>query len=83
MAKDQQTAADSARARQQKRTTKPRGLVTREKELAAVRRELSTIRSTGVATKAQRRGATAAVEQAVAALQRQRDAAKRAGRATK
>ena len=80
-----QTPADSARARQRKRATlktKPPGLIKREQELAAARRELKTIRGTGVATRAQARNAQTALDRAIAALKRQQDAARRAGRPT-
>ena len=77
-----QTAADSARARQRKRTTKSKGLVTREKELASAKRELATLRDTGVATKTQLSRAQAEVDSAERALKRQQTTARSTGRPT-
>ena len=82
MAKRQQSAADSARARQRRRTTKPKGLVTREKQLVSAKRELSTLRETGIATKAQLSRAQTVVTRAERNVKAQQDAAKRAGRPT-
>lgn len=70
----------SARARMARRRTKPPGLVAREKQLASARRELKTIRATGVARGGQITRAESAVESAVKALDRQRRAARAAGR---
>ena len=76
-----QTPADSARARQRRRT-KPSGLIKREKELVTARRELRTIRGTGIATKAQVKHAQLILRRAEGSLKRQQDAARRAGRPT-
>ena len=80
--KQTQTAADSARARLRRKTTKPRGLVTRERQLASARRELATVRGTGVASKAQLSRLQGAVSRAERNVKAQRAAAKRAGRPT-
>ena len=75
-----QTPADSARARQRRRTTKPSGLIKREKELVAARRELRIIQGTGIITRTQVRNAQMTLRRAEASLKRQQDAARRAGR---
>lgn len=82
MAKRQQTTAAEARARQHRRTTKPKGLVTREKQLTSTQRELSTLRETGIATRAQLSQAQLSVTRAKRNVKAQKDAAKRAGRPT-
>ena len=61
--------------RQQQRKTP--GLILREKELLAARRELANIRSTGVATKRQTKHAQAAVKSAESAVRRQQEVAAR------
>ena len=67
--------------RQQRK--KPSGLIVRERELAAARRELANIRSTGVATKRQTKHAQAAIKLAESALRRQQqEAARRAKKRT-
>lgn len=72
--------ADSARARTRRRTTKSKGLKLRERELTAARRELSTIRGTGVARRGQSKKAEDEVARAERALERQRKSARRTGR---
>ena len=69
-----------SKVKQHYKKRKPPGLVVREKELKKARLELSSITSTGVATRAQTSHARSAVKSAELAVKRQQDAARRAGR---
>jgi len=75
----------AARKRQRdrkKKGTVPAGLSLRQRQLTSARRELSTIRGTGVSSAAQRKRAQTAVDKAQRALERQKTSATRAGRRT-
>ena len=69
-----------SKVKQRSKKGKPPGLVVREKELKRARSELSTLTSTGIATKVQTLHARSAIKSAELAVKRQQDAAKRAGR---
>ncbi len=75
-------AARKRQAARKKKSTKPPGLIQRERELTSARRELSTRKGTGVATGPQLRRAQAAVDRAKRNLERQRTSARRTGRPT-
>ena len=68
------------KVKQRSKKGKPPGLVVRERELKKARSELKSILSTGIATKVQTLSARTAIKSAEAAVKRQQDAAKRAGR---
>ncbi len=69
-----------SKVKQRSKKGKPPGLVVREKELKKARLELKSIISTGIATKVQTLHARTAIKSAEAAVKRQQDAARRAGR---
>ena len=71
------------KVKQRSKKGKPPGLVVRERELKKARSELATLTSTGIATKVQTSRARAAIKSAEAAVKRQQDAARRAGRHSK
>ena len=75
-----ETEGQAARRRTRARNTKSPGLVVRENEERQARAELKTIRSTGVANNTQISRASAAVDRASAATERQRKTARGQGR---
>jgi len=75
-------AAKKRQRERKKKGTVPAGLTLRQRQLTSARRELATIRGTGVARGAQLKRAQTAVDKAQRALERQRTSATRAGRRT-